>query len=210
VAANGWHLLFLEMGNRIKMSARGFLYSRSLGTAGLILGERPYIRGIKFISFGTRFSAGRYLWIEAIHRYEGIGYNPKIVIGNNVTLSDSVHIAATTSVILSDNVLVGSRVLITDHNHGIYSGDEQSNPKNPPSARRLTTGQGIFIGFNVWIGDGVAILPGSSIGDGSIIGANSVVVGNIPPRCIAVGSPARPIRAYDDQSKEWKKWIPSQ
>ena len=210
VAANGWLLLPLEIVSRLRMGIRGFIYSRSFGSAGLVLGEGPYIRGTKFISVGVKFSAGRYLWLEAIHRYGGIDYSPKIVIGNNVSLSDSVHIAATTSVTLSDGVLVGSRVLITDHNHGIYNGDQQSAPESFPSTRPLTVGQSVFIGCNVWIGDGVAILPGSNIGDGSIIGANSVVVGIIPPQCIAVGSPARPIRGYDNQSKEWKKWIPNE
>lgn len=173
------------------------------------IGESPYIRGAKSITIGSRFIAGKNLWLDAIHQYENNRYSPKIIIGNNVGVSDSVHIAATTSVILSDGVLVGSRVLITDHNHGIYHGKAQSEPGQLPSKRKLSANQSVFIGCNVWIGDGVVVLPGSHIGEGSIIGANSIVKGGIPPRCIAIGSPARPVRSYDHQSKEWKKWMPN-
>ena len=47
----------------------------------------------------------------------------------------------------------------------------------------------IIINDNVWIGALCIILPGSIIGEGSIIGAGSVVKGEIPPYCLAVGSP---------------------
>ena len=207
---NGWYLLFLEIARRTTATVRGILYSRSLKVTGMRIGESPYIRGAKSITIGSRFMAGKNLWLDAIHQYYGNRYTPKIIIGNNVGVSDSVHIAATTSVILSDGVLVGSHVLITDHNHGVYGGTAQSEPENPPSTRRLSASQSVFIGRNVWIGDGVVVLPGSHIGAGSIIGANSVVIGDIPPRCIAVGSPARPIRVYDLQSKKWKKWTPNE
>lgn len=49
----------------------------------------------------------------------------------------------------------------------------------------------IHIGENCFIGGGSTILPGVTIGDGTVIGAGSVVFENIPPRCIAVGNPAR-------------------
>ena len=206
---NGWYLLFLEITRRMTTTVRGISYSRSLKTTRMSIGESPYIRGAKSITIGSRFVAGKNLWLEAINQYGNNRYAPKIIIGNNVGVSDSVHIAATNSVVLSDGVLVGSRVLITDHSHGIYSGQAQTEPEQPPSKRKLSADQSVFIGCNVWIGDGVVVLPGSHIGEGSIIGANSVVKGGIPSRCIAIGSPARPVRSYDHLSKEWKKWIPN-
>jgi acetyltransferase-like isoleucine patch superfamily enzyme len=206
---NGWYLFFIETTRRMTSTVRGIAYSRSLRAAGMKIGESPYIRGAKSITIGSRFVAGKNLWLEAIHKYEDNHYHPKIIVGNNVSLSDSVHIAATNSIVLGDGVLVGSRVLITDHNHGIYSGQVQSEPGQPPSKRKLSANRGVFIGCNVWIGDGVIVLPGSHIGEGSIIGANSVVTGGIPSKCIAIGSPARPVRSYDQPSKEWKKWIQS-
>lgn len=167
------------------------------------LRRNPKILGLCHIKIGANFSAGDNLWLEAVDRYAGRLYSPVITIGNNVSLSDSVHIAATHAVIIGNDVLIGSRVLITDHNHGLYKGEAQSSPLEPPAKRILTDHCCTNIGDRVWIGDGVAILAGSVVGDGSIIAANSVVVSNIPPHCIAAGSPAKPIRKYNFERNEW-------
>jgi phosphonate metabolism protein (transferase hexapeptide repeat family) len=53
----------------------------------------------------------------------------------------------------------------------------------------------VTIGHDVWIGHGAIILPGVTIGTGAAIGAGSVVSRDIPPFAVAVGAPARPIRA---------------
>jgi galactoside O-acetyltransferase len=45
------------------------------------------------------------------------------------------------------------------------------------------------------------ILPGVEVGDGAVIGAGSVVMKNIPPRCVALGSPARVVKLLGEPSK---------
>lgn len=52
----------------------------------------------------------------------------------------------------------------------------------------------ISIGDRVWCGVNVTLVAGAQIGDDCVIGANSLVMSAIPPRCLAVGSPARVIR----------------
>ena len=52
---------------------------------------------------------------------------------------------------------------------------------------------GVDIGTCTEIGTGSQIIPGKHIGEHTIVGAGSVVVKDIPPRCTAVGTPARPI-----------------
>lgn len=71
-----------------------------------------------------------------------------------------------------------------------------------PAARRagLESADPITIGDNVWLGGGVTVCPGVTIGDDCVIGAGSVVTRDIPPRSLAVGSPARVIRTLDDSS----------
>jgi lipopolysaccharide O-acetyltransferase len=110
-------------------------------------------------------------------------------------------------VVIGDGVLVGSRVLITDHSHGEYGGTAQTSPEEAPRLRRLSCDRTVTIGRNVWLGDGVAVLAGASIGEGSVIATNSVVTGLIPPNCIAAGLPARPLRHYDHTEKAWLKEI---
>jgi lipopolysaccharide O-acetyltransferase len=107
---------------------------------------------------------------------------------------------------VGDDVLVASKVYISDHAHGFYKGNKQSNPKIPPSEREYDISS-VYIGNRVWIGENVCILPGVSIGDGSIIGANSVVNNNIPTNSIAVGSPAKVIKFFNENDKKWKKSV---
>lgn len=161
------------------------------------------IEGGNNIYIGTRFTAGNSLWLAAITNYLGSEYFPKITIGSNVSLSNSVHIAAINSITISDGVLIGSNVHITDHAHGSYVGEDQTSPYSLPTFRPLGSGGAIFIGKNVWIGDGVVVLPGVTIGEGCIVGANSVVSRSLRNHVIAVGAPAMPIKEFDDFSGSW-------
>jgi hypothetical protein len=56
----------------------------------------------------------------------------------------------------------------------------------------------IEIGNSVSIAWGAFLLPGTTIGDGAVIGANSMVSRTIPPRCLAIGYPARVVSKYPD------------
>jgi serine O-acetyltransferase len=46
---------------------------------------------------------------------------------------------------------------------------------------------------NVVLGSGCRVLGAITIGDSAVVGANAVVLNDIPPRCTAVGLPARVI-----------------
>lgn len=54
----------------------------------------------------------------------------------------------------------------------------------------------IHIGRNAHIGMGSIILPGVTIGEGAIIGAGAIVTHDVPPYALAVGQPARVVKAY--------------
>ncbi|MFJ8073908.1 sugar O-acetyltransferase [Streptomyces sp. NPDC096176] len=53
----------------------------------------------------------------------------------------------------------------------------------------------ITIGDNVWLGGGVIVCPGVAIGANTVVGAGSVVTRDLPPGVLAVGNPARVVRA---------------
>lgn len=40
------------------------------------------------------------------------------------------------------------------------------------------------------------IMPGVTIGEGAIIGAGSIVTKSVPPYCIALGNPAKPVKFF--------------
>jgi len=192
---NGWAHLFGRATIIPFRRLRSTLLSRKLHAPNFCVGGSPRLLGLSHIHIGPNFSAGDALWLEAVTHFAGQSHNPTLTIGANVNFSDSVHI--------------GSRVLISDHSHGIYRGPNQSSPDIPPNLRPLHSSAPIVIGSNVWIGDGVAILPSSVIGDGAVIGANSVVTGTVPANTIALGSPARPIRQWNPATSSWEA-VPTQ
>ena len=155
------------------------------------------ITGLAHIKFGDNFVAGEHLRLEAVSEYYGSEYSPEIVIKDNVVLNDFVHIGAVNYVEIGNNVLMASKIYISDHNHGNYNGFFQSSPTTTPTTRPLNSNDKVIIGDNVWIGEFVTILPGVTIGEGSIIGSNSVVSKNIPANSIAVGIPAKVVKKYN-------------
>lgn len=168
----------------------------------------PSVRliGISNISIGNNFRAGKDFWLEAVLADGALTYNPKIIIKDNVIINDNVHIGSTNYLEIGNNVLMASKIYISDHNHGSYFGNNQSSPDTPPSARSVSCDKCVIIGDNVWIGEFVSILPGVTIGRGSIIGSNSVVAKSIPPNCIAVGSPAKVVKKYNYDKSEWEPY----
>lgn len=55
----------------------------------------------------------------------------------------------------------------------------------------------VTIGEGVYVGTGAKIINQLEIGDYAIIGAGAVVAKSIPPRCTAVGVPAKPIKFHE-------------
>lgn len=159
------------------------------------------IYGGGLINIGSNFSARYGLRMEAF----GNKGDLKILIGNNVSCGENLHIGAINKITIGNNVLFGSRIIVIDHNHGKYNGNEQSSPQESPSKRILHTPGCIEIGDNVWVGDGVVILGGVIIGAGSVIGANTVVNKNIEKNTIVAGNPMKVVKKFDKVENKWIK-----
>ncbi len=63
----------------------------------------------------------------------------------------------------------------------------------------------VVIGKNVWIGANSVILLGVKIGNNSVIGAGSTVVEDVPAYSVVAGNPAKIIKRYDSETKQWKR-----
>ncbi|CAV17256.1 DapH/DapD/GlmU-related protein [Vibrio atlanticus] len=158
-----------------------------------------YIRGAKHISFSKGFTSGVGLRLDTFEI--NANQTPKLSFGINCQVNDYVHIGCIESIEIGDDVLIASKVFITDHNHGDL--DEPTDFLLPPSKRGLTSKK-VKIGNQTWIGESVMILPGVSIGNNCIIGAGSVVTKNIPDYSVAVGNPAKVIKIFDVERNDWK------
>ena len=112
------------------------------------------------------------IWFQSIVR----GDTNYIRIGARCNIQDAcvIHVVKDRyPVILEDDVVLGHRVVV----HGCH------------------VGRGALIGI------GAIVLDGAQIGEESIIGAGSVVSPGtkIPPRSLAIGTPARVVRSIVDR-----------
>ena len=163
---------------------------KTMGTGCVFAGAVKIIGG-DCIEIGDDFYAGPDCRIEAWKQYKDKTFSPEIRIGNNVRINSRCHIGAIRRIVISDNVLFGSGVFITDHSHGRVTPEENSIP---PTDRDLYSKGEVVIGENVWIGENVTILPSVHIGNGAVIGAGSVVTKDIPDYHVAAGNPAKVVK----------------
>lgn len=186
----------LKMHSVSDIIGMGFSFvSTKLFYRGATLVRRPFhIRGKANLSFQPGFTTGRNC------RFEMFG-DGRIALGKNCRIGDNVHLAALESISIGDDCLFASKIFISDLSHGEY-GANGCVPSVPPNDRPLV-GSPVVIGDNVWLGENVVVLQGVTIGNGVVVGANSTVSRDLPDNCIAVGSPARPIKQYSDQVGGW-------
>ena len=188
---------YYSFGEKLK-NIKALIYTKFFWKKARLIRLPVYVRNKKSITYDEGFTTGYNLRLEA-------GDDKKTIqIGKNVIIGDYCHIVGRQSLVIGDNVLIASRVFITDTSHGNYKNDKQnSNPEEAPNKRMLEY-KNVKIGMNCWIGENVCILPGVNVGDGCIIGANSVVTKSFPANCILAGNPAKIIKEYDKKVQKWK------
>lgn len=200
VRVNLWQTWLLHKKIKHPRSASLHVYNYSLinvaKSAELILDERSYF-GINVLNIKRAKITPCTLWLGDNTRmdvhgrffmYEGaaivICNGGHLEIGNNTYMNMSL-IQCAHHITIGDNCAIAGDVLIQDTDFHLIS-DENGNEKNMFAP--------IHIGNHVWICANVTILKGVTIGDGAVIGAGSVVTKSIPPRCLAVGNPAKVIK----------------
>ena len=128
-------------------------------------------------------SLGEGAWIRpplTVDYGENIHVGARTFINNNLTALDVARITS------GEDCQIGPNVQLLTPTH----------PVEPqPRRDKLEAAEPISLGDNVWLGGGVIVCPGVTIGDNSVIGAGSVVTHSLPANVIAVGNPARILRA---------------
>ena len=190
--------VFVELDRRLSFWAstsaqdsRGKKFA-SFGNRSLIMWKPTTVFNEQYISIGddTLIGPGVALSAGMVPGQECIS---KVVvsIGDRCLIGRGSGIVGHFSIEIGNDVWTGHHVYITDQNHGYEDVtrpiSQQSQPERP-----------VVIGDGSWLGHGAVVLPGVTIGKHVVIGANSVVTKDIPDFSVAVGSPARVIRRYDD------------
>jgi len=112
----------------------------------------------------------------------GAAESGHLYIGNRVFMNSGASVVAHCGIEIGDYSMIGDFVTIYDSN--FHSLDANHPPKSAP----------VIIGTNVWLGSRVTVLPGSKIGDHTVVSAGSIVRGDLPPRVLAAGNPAQPVK----------------
>lgn len=123
---------------------------------------------------------------------------PRIIIGDGCDLGHRVVISASNKIILEENVLIAANVHISDHNHNYELVGVPIKQQGISSFSNV-----VVIGRGTWLGNNVVVAGNVKIGKGCVVGAHSLVNRDIPAYCVAVGSPARVVKAFDYRSKQW-------
>lgn len=90
------------------------------------------IIGGKYIEIGFGFYCGPDSRLEAWDYYKPTNqkFTLKIIIGNNIKINGGCQIGAMESIRISDTVLMGNGVFLTDHAHGNSTIDEEDMHPN--------------------------------------------------------------------------------
>jgi acetyltransferase-like isoleucine patch superfamily enzyme len=124
-----------------------------------------------------------------VYNFRGLPH-AGIWVGRGGFIGESCLIRGQGGVHIGDAVLLAPRVQILAVNHVFDDRDR-------PVIEQGITAKGIAVEDGAWIGAGAIVLDGVRVGGGSVIGAGAVVTGDVPPRALAVGTPARVVRQLD-------------
>jgi acetyltransferase-like isoleucine patch superfamily enzyme len=141
------------------------LYLRLLGVS---VGQRTVIHDVRFFNLYRRGFAG-------------------LTIGDDCFLGDECLLDLAEGIQLGPQVTLAERVLILTHMNVGYR-DHPLQAAFPPLAAPVHLEEGCFVGANV------TILAGVTVGRQSFVAAGSVVTGDVPPRTLVAGVPARALR----------------
>lgn len=167
------------------------------------IGSRTAIRRPILICNPEYISIGRCVSIRDGARLEVVCLDkdrkPLLSIGDYTNIEQNVHIVCHNKVSIGSNVSITGMCAIVDLTHPY----EDVAGTDKVGDRMLNDDGYVNIGDNTVVGMGVVILPSVTIGRHVIIGANSVVTKDIPDYSVAAGSPAKVIKKYDFEQKQW-------
>lgn len=142
----------------------------------------------------NKFSLGKYSVVEdfcCLNNAVGnliIGDYTRVGLGNTII----------GPVTIGNHVNLAQNITVTGLNHNFEDIslhiDEQGVDTIP-----------VVIEDDVWIGANAVILPGVTVGKHSVVAAGSVVSRSVPPYSVCAGVPAKVIKQYDFEQKEWVK-----
>ena len=113
----------------------------------------------------------------------------KIEIPWNLDIGDDVSIGDAAILYSLGMITIGARSFLSQYAH-LCAGTHDPMDRNYPLIRPAIT-----LGTDCWIAADAFVGPGVTIGDRTVVGARASVFSDLPGDVIAVGNPAKPIKA---------------
>ena len=169
-----------------------------IGKGGFVSLPFEKIKGRKNIIVGANTTIGKYAWIEAINNYQDFLYQPKITIDENVTIGKYLCLTSINSIKIGRGCLLSEYVYISDHFHDFVPGKILLTEQALKSKGPVSIGENCFIGYRA------TILGGVSLGKNCVVGSHAVVTKSFPAYSMIGGVPAKLLKTYDFETKEWR------
>jgi acetyltransferase-like isoleucine patch superfamily enzyme len=159
----------LRLGRRARVprSVRLIGKAKADGRGSIVFGERVRLTGSPVASEFVAHQGGR------------------IEIGEGTFINYGASLSAHQLVAIGRDCNIGQYVIINDNDYH----DIEDKRRLPPS-------KPVVLEDGVWLGARVIVLKGVRIGHDAVVGAGSVVTQDIPPRSIAVGTPAKVVKRF--------------
>jgi acetyltransferase-like isoleucine patch superfamily enzyme len=149
-------------------------------------------------------------WIgERVYIGEGVLVRETAVLGDDAMIGTRSIVGVDTTIGPRSRFhamcLVGPGTVIEED---VHVSANVTFVSDPTMGRRGRVGSGprTLVRRASRIGVGVIVLPPCEIGEEAVVGAASLVRGDVPPRTVVAGTPARPLRPVRDDELlgEWK------
>lgn len=147
------------------------------------------------ITVGDDVQILEHAWLSVVRAVDGV--EPRLTIGDGTRIGRFCHLACVGEITIGRRVLTSERLFIGDTYHSFQDPDKPV--RDQPMAEPLP----VRIGDGAFLGIGAVVLRGVTVGENAYVGAGSVVTSDVPPRTVAVGNPARPVRRWDDEAEAW-------
>jgi acetyltransferase-like isoleucine patch superfamily enzyme len=157
----------LELGAGTIVSTGAILFAGSTIGERAIIGDQACVR--ERCRIGDDVVIGRGSLVEN-----------DTTVGSLTKIQADAYVTAYTTV--EDRVFIAPRVITTNDNF-MGRTEKRHALRKGPTIRR-----------GARVGAGAVLLPAVEIGEEAFVGAGAVVVGDVPPRTVVVGNPARVLR----------------
>jgi UDP-3-O-[3-hydroxymyristoyl] glucosamine N-acyltransferase len=162
-SAAGEELGPLDLGDGVTVCSGAIVYRGTAIGAGAIVGDQAQIRERSTIGPGTVIGRGSALEFD-------------VRVGARVLIQSGVYVTAGS--LVEDDVFLGPGVTTT--NDDTMGRHAPGAPLRGPVFRRACR-----------VGGGVVLVPGVEVGEEAFVAAGAVITGDVAPRAVVMGVPAR-------------------